>query len=152
MFLQVGVVCNDSQCLLILWREDPEQRIEVDRYLRHVFGRRVCQILQVTLCINWRKITLHTTKKLAKSVLQRFYMDDTVLKSVKKNQKTTEIYKRFQTFSAKLDSIQWITSDEEVNSQIPETDKSTKLVKILRLKQDHHQFLDLTEILAETVS
>ncbi|XP_075264503.1 uncharacterized protein LOC142356492 [Convolutriloba macropyga] len=38
MFLQVSVSNDDSRCLRLLWREDPEQRIEVYEYTRHVFG------------------------------------------------------------------------------------------------------------------
>ena len=38
MFLQVVVLKDDSRCLRFLWREDPEQRIEVYEYTRHVFG------------------------------------------------------------------------------------------------------------------
>ena len=38
IFLQVAVPHDDSRCLRFLWREDPEQRIEVYEYTRHVFG------------------------------------------------------------------------------------------------------------------
>ena len=37
MFHQVAVPNNDSRCLRLLWREDPEQKIEVYEYTRHVF-------------------------------------------------------------------------------------------------------------------
>ena len=37
MFLQVAVPNDDSLCLRFLWREDPERRIEVYEYTRHVF-------------------------------------------------------------------------------------------------------------------
>ena len=38
MFLQVAVPTDDSRCLRFLWRETPDQRIDVYKYTRHVFG------------------------------------------------------------------------------------------------------------------
>ena len=38
MFLQVAVPSDDSRCLRSLWEEDPEQRMEVYEYTRHVLG------------------------------------------------------------------------------------------------------------------
>ena len=38
MFFQVAVPNDGNQCLQFLWREYPEQRIEVYEYRRHIFG------------------------------------------------------------------------------------------------------------------
>ena len=38
MFLQVAVPSDDSRCLHFIWREDPEQRIEVYDLKPHVLG------------------------------------------------------------------------------------------------------------------
>ena len=37
MFLQVAVPTDDGRCLRFLWRETPDQRIDVYEYTRHVF-------------------------------------------------------------------------------------------------------------------
>ena len=38
MFLQIAVPSDDNRCLQFLWWEDPEQKMEVYKYTRHVFG------------------------------------------------------------------------------------------------------------------
>ena len=38
MFLQVGVLPEDQQCLRFLWREDPSTDVVVYQYTRHIFG------------------------------------------------------------------------------------------------------------------
>ena len=54
MFLQVAVPKDDSRCLRFLWREDPERRIEVYEYTRHVFGAK--SSLMWLLALIWCKI------------------------------------------------------------------------------------------------
>ena len=104
MFLQASVPNGDSRCLRFLWREDPEQRIEVYEYTRHVFGAK-----SSATCANY---ALHQVAKdiakndenLVKAVERNIYMDD-FLKSIrilKKQSKSTRILGRS---SAKVDSI-----------------------------------------------
>ena len=38
MFFQVAVPNDDNRCLRFIWREHPEQKMEVYEYTRHVFG------------------------------------------------------------------------------------------------------------------
>ena len=66
MFFQVAVPSDDSRYLRFLWREDPEQRIGVYEYTRHVLGRKARRLVQITLCIKWRKITRKKTIILSK--------------------------------------------------------------------------------------
>ena len=57
-------------------------------------------------------------------------MDD-FLKSVRIPQEANEIYQRVREILNKggFKLTKWITNDEEVKSQIPETDRSMKVVK-----------------------
>ena len=56
---------------------------------------------------------------------------DEFLKSVRTPQEGIEIYRKFRDTLSKggFKWMKWITSDDEVRSQIPETDRSTKIVK-----------------------
>ena len=128
MFLQVAVRKDDSRCLRFLWREDPKRRIEVYGYTRHVVGEK-----SLPTCANY---ALHQVVKdnavsddsLVRTVQQNFYMDD-FLKSVRTPQRAIEIYQKVRDILIKggFNLTKWITSDDEVKTQIPEADRSTKL-------------------------
>ena len=104
MFLQVAVPKDDSQCLRFIWREDPEQRIEVYEFTRHVFGAK-----SLPTCANY---ALHQVAKdnavnnenVVRTVQRNFYMDD-FLKSVRTPQEATEIYQKVKNILTKVDSI-----------------------------------------------
>ena len=133
MFLQVAVPNDDSRCLQFLWQEDPEGRIEIYEYTRHVFGAK-----SLPTCANY---ALHQVAKdnakdeetLVKAVQQNFYMDD-FLKSVITPQEVTEIYQKVRDILIKggFNLTKWITSDEEVKSQIPEADRSLKTLTVVK--------------------
>ena len=120
MFLQVAVPNDDSRCFRFLWREDPEQKIEVYEYTRHVFGAK-----SSPTCANY---ALHQVAKdnakedenLVKAVQQNLYMED-FLKSVRTPQEAIEIYQKVREIFNKggFKLTKWITSDDEVKSQIP---------------------------------
>ena len=82
MFLQVAVPNDGRRCLQFLWEEDPEQRIEVYEYTRHIFGAK-----SLPTCANY---ALHQVAKdnavnnesVVRTVQRNFYMDD-LLKSVR---------------------------------------------------------------------
>ena len=130
MFLQVAVPSDDSRCLRFLWREDPEQRIEVYEYTRHFFREK-----SSPTCANY---ALHQVAKynaiddenLVKVVQRNFYMDD-FLKSVRTLQEAIQLYQKVRKLLIKggFNLTKWITNDEEVKSQISEADTSTKIVK-----------------------
>ena len=120
MFLQVAVPSDDSRCLRYLWREDPEQRIEVYEYTRHVFGAK-----SSPTCANYAshqvaKDNAKEDEKLVKAVQRNFYTDD-FLKSVRTPQEAIEIYQKVREILNKggFKLTKWITSDNEVKSQIP---------------------------------
>ena len=132
MFLQVAVPKNDSRCLRFLWREDPEQRIEVYKYTRHVFEAK-----SSPTCANY---ALHQVAKdnavndesLVRTVQRNFYMDN-FLKSVRTFQEAIHIYQKVRDILIKagFKLTNWIKINDEIKSHIPETDKSTKVVKNL---------------------
>ena len=144
MFLQVAVPNDDSRWLWFLWREDPEQRIEVYGYTRHVFGAK-----SSPTCANY---ALHQVAKdnpkedenLVKAVQRNFYTDY-LLKSVRTPQKAIEIYQKYRDIPIKggFNLTKWITSDEEVKSLIPETDRSTKVVKTFEAEPQSSPILGL---------
>ena len=92
-------------------------------------GWRARRLVQFTLCIKSRKITLQTTKIL--STLSSENFTDHFLKSVRTPQEKIEVYQKIIEILSKdgFNSTKWIATDEEVKSQIPEADRSTKVVK-----------------------
>ena len=76
MFLQVGVPKLDQRSLRFLWREDPNKKVEVLQYTRHIFGAK-----DSPTCANYalQRTALDNEKAYpvaAKAVLEKFYMDD----------------------------------------------------------------------------
>ena len=84
-------------------------------------------------------------ENLVKAVQQNFYMDD-FLKSVRRPQEAVEIYQKVRDNLIKggFNLTKWITSDDEVNSQIPETDRSTEAVKTLEAEPQSSAILGLS--------
>ena len=123
MFFQVAVPSDDSRCLQFLWREDPEQRVEVYEYTRRVFGAK-----SLTTCSNY---ALHQVAKdeesLVEAVQRNYYIDD-FHKSVRTPHEAVEIYQKVRILLSKsgLNFTKWIMSDDELKSQIPEADKSKR--------------------------
>ena len=83
-------------------------------------------------------------ENLVKAVQRNFYMDE-FLKSVKKPQEAIEIYQKVIDILIKggFNLTKWITSDEEVKSQILETDRSTKVVKTFEAEPQSSPILGL---------
>ena len=104
MFLQVAVPKDDDRCLQFLWREDPEQRIEVYEYTRHVFGAK-----SLPTCANY---SLHQVAKdnavndesIVRTVQQNFYIDDSL-------QEAIEIYQKVR------DALHQVVKDNAVNDE-----------------------------------
>ena len=146
MFLQVAVTVpsDDSRCLQFLWREDPEQRIEVYEYSRHVFEAKSSPTCANYALHQMAKDNAKEDENLVKAVQRNFYMDD-FLKSVRTPQEAIEIYQKVREILNKggFKLTKWITSDEEVKSQIPETDRSTKIVKTFEAEPQSSSILVL---------
>ena len=144
MFLQVAVPNDDSRCLRFLWREDPERRIEVCDYTRHVLGAK-----SSPTCANY---ALHQVAKdnavndenLVRTVQRNLYMDD-FLKSVRTPQETIKIYQKARDVVIKggFNLTKWITRDDEVKSQIPEADISMIVVKTFEAEPQSSSILGL---------
>ena len=135
MFLQVGVQNHDCRCLQFLCREDPEQRIEVYEYRRHVFGAKSSP--------TWANYAFND-ESIVRTVQRNFYMDEFV-KSVRTPQEAIEIYQKVRDILIKggFNLTKWITSDDEVKSQLPETDRSTKVVKTIEAESQSSSILGL---------
>ena len=85
MFLQVAVPNHYNRCILFLWREDSEQRIEVYEYTRHVFGAK-----SSPTCA---KDNTKDDENLVNAVQRNFYMGD-FLKSVRTPHEAIEIFQK----------------------------------------------------------
>ena len=131
MFLQVAVPSDDSRCLRFLWREDPGQKIEVYEYTRHAFGAKSLPTFANYALHQVAKDNAKDEKNLVKAVQLNFYMND-FLKSVRTAHEAIEIYQKVWDILSKIgfNLTKWIASDKEVKLQIPEADRSTKVVKI----------------------
>ena len=79
-----------------------------------------------------------------KVVQRNFYKDD-FLKSVRTPQEAIKIYQKVRDILIKggFKLTKWITSDEEVKSHIPETDRSTKVVKTFEAEPQSSSILGL---------
>ena len=114
MLLQVAVSSNDNRCLRFLWREDPEERIEVYENT-HIFVAK-----NSVICANY---ALHQVAKdnevnderLVRTVQRNFYMDD-FLKSVRTPQEAIEFYQKVRDILVKggFKLTKRITSENEV--------------------------------------
>ena len=144
MFLQVAVPKDDSRCLRFLWREDPERRIEIYEYTRHVFGAKSSPTCENYALHQVAKDNAVNDENLVKAVQRNFYMDD-FLKSVRTPQEAIEIYQKVRDILIKggFKLTKWITSDEEVKSHIPETDRSKKVVKTFEAEPQSSSILGL---------
>ena len=81
-------------------------------------------------------------ESLVKMVQRNFHMDDS-LKLVRTPQETIEFYRKVRDILSKggFKLTKWITSDEEVKSEIPETARSTKVVKTLEAEPQSSSIL-----------
>ena len=144
MFLQVAVPNEDSRCLRFFWRDDPEQRIEVYEYTRHVFGAKSSPTCANYALHQLAKDNAVNNESVVRTVQRNFHMDD-FLKSVRTPREAIEIYQKVREILNKggFKLTKCITSDDEVKSQIPETDRSTKVVKTFEAEPQSSSILGL---------
>ena len=83
-------------------------------------------------------------ESLVRTVQRNFYMDD-FLKSVRTPQEAIEIFQKVRHILIKcgFNLTKWLTSDDEVKSRIPETDRSTKVVKTFEAEPQSSSILGL---------
>ena len=101
MFLQVAVPNDDNRCLRFLLREEPEQKIEVDEYTRHVFGAKSSRTSANYALHQVAKDNANDEENLVKTVQRNVYMND-FLRSVNTPKEAT---KRLDTSLVKSDSV-----------------------------------------------
>ena len=110
MFLQVAVSSDDSRCLRFLWREDPEQRMEVYEYPRNVFGKKSRRFVQITLCTKWRKVFQSTTKVSSERFSETSTWSTSSIQSEPRKKKSISTRKS-ETSSSKVDS-NWLNGQQ----------------------------------------
>ena len=83
-------------------------------------------------------------ENLVKAVQRNFYMDD-FLKSIRTPQEAIEIYQKVREILSKdgFNLTKWITSENDVKSQIPEAGRSTKVVKTFEAEPQSSSTLGL---------
>ena len=83
-------------------------------------------------------------ESLVRTVQQKFYMND-FLKSVRTPQEAIEIYQKVRDILLKdgFNLMKWITTDDEVKTQIPEADSSKKVVKTFEAEPQSSSILGL---------
>ena len=79
-----------------------------------------------------------------RTIQRNTYMDD-FLKPVRTPQETFEIYQKVRELLIKggFNLMKWITSDDEVKTQNPEADRSTKVVKTFEAEPQSSSILGL---------
>ena len=95
VFLQVAVPSDDSWCLQFIWQENPEQRVEVYEYTRHVFGAKSSPTLHQVA-----KDNVKDNEILVKEFQRKIYMTD-FLKSVRTPQEAVKIYQNVRKMLSK---------------------------------------------------
>ena len=99
--------------------------------------------VQITPCTKWQMI-MQSTTSLVRTVQRKFYMDD-LLKSVGTPQEAIEIYQKVRDILIKsgFNLTKWITSEDEVKSQIPEPHGSMIVVKTFEAEPQSFSILGL---------
>ena len=83
-------------------------------------------------------------ESLVRTVQRNFYMDN-FLNSIRTNQEAIEFYQKVREILSKggFNLTKWISSDDEVKTQIPEADRSTKNVKTFEVEPQSSSVLGL---------
>ena len=132
MFLQIAVPSDDNRCLQFLWPEDPE------------IGAK-----SWPTCANYAlqqvaKDNAKDDENVVKAVQRNFYMDD-FPKSVRTPEEAIEIYQKVGEILSRggFNLTKWITSAEKVKSQIPEADRSRRVIKTFEAEPQSSSTLGL---------
>ena len=93
--------------------------------------QKACQLLQITHCNKCRETMHSTTKVSSEGFCETFTATTSLMKSKSLPQEAIEIYRKIEKNLSKsgFKLTKWITSDGEVKWQIPETNRSAKVVK-----------------------
>ena len=112
--------------------------MEVYKYKKHVFGAK-----SLPTCANSAMLLVAKDNAVNDENLVRIvnlYMDN-LLKSVRTPQEAIEIYQKVRDILIKGG----FTSDDEVTSQIPESDRSTKVVRNCKAEPQSSSIIELAE-------
>ena len=118
MFLQVAVPSDDSRCLRFLWREDREQKIEFYEYKRHVFWPQRSPTSSNYALHHLAKGNAKNDESLGSAKILYGRLPQVSHNTPRSNQSLPKGQNVLSTGGFNM--TKWITSGEEVNSQIPE--------------------------------
>ena len=142
MFLQIAVTKSLSRTNYFVKRCRAENRI-----LRGHTKRFLAK--SSPTCANYAlhqatKCNAVNDESLVRILQQNFYKDE-ILKSVKTPQEAVEIKQKVRDILIKagFSLTKWITNNDEVKSQIPETDKLTKVLKTIEAEPQSSSILGL---------
>ena len=124
MFLQVAVPKEECRVLRFLWRDKPDDNIEIFEYTRHVFGAKsspTCANYGFQQCGREYKSEFPVA---AATIDRNFYMDDLV-KSVDTTQEAIECYQQLmETLKRSGFTLKkWASNCSEVLQNIPVEDR-----------------------------
>ena len=125
MFLQVKVPPQECRVLRFLCRSNPEDKIGVYEYTRHVFGAK-----SSPTCANYALLQAGVDNReshpiAAKAIKRNFYMDD-FAKSVATVEEALHVYQDVRTTLRKggFNLLKWICNNDVITRSIPEQDRS----------------------------
>ena len=112
MILQVAVPNDCNRRLRFLWREDPEQKLEMYDHTQHVFGAKSSPTCANYALHQMAKDNAEEDENLFKAIQRNFYMD-VFLKSVRTLQEAIEIYQKVRDILIKGGFIQFDEMDNK---------------------------------------
>ena len=125
MFLQVKVPPEDCKVLRFLWRDNPNEPVNVYEYGRHIFGAK-----SSPTCANYAlqqvaRDNAQESPQVTKLIMRNFYLDDFV-KSVPSAEQAIEIYNKLRAMLARggFHLTKWISNCEQTMKSIEQADKS----------------------------
>ena len=125
MFLQVKVPPEDCKVLRFLWRDNPNDPVNVYEYGRHILGAKSSPTCSNYALQQVARDNAQESPQVTKLILRNFYMDDFV-KSVPTAEQAIEIYKLLRAMLAKrgFHLTKWISNCEQTMTSIDQADKT----------------------------
>ncbi len=120
MFMQVLVPEDDQRTFRFLWREDPQGKIEIFQYTRHIFGAKDSPTCALYALNKTAQDNCEKFPEAAEVVLRNFYMDD-LLKSVDSEELATRLAASLEKLLKKggFRLTKWNSNVKEILTQLP---------------------------------
>ena len=144
MFLQVKVPPEDCKVLRFLWRDSPNEPVNVYEYGRHIIGAK-----RSPTCANYAlqqvaRDNAQESPQITKLIMRNFYMDDFV-KSVSSAEQAIEIYNMSRAMLARggFHLTKWNSNCEQTMKSIDQADKSLSSSKTFEAEPTSPSILGL---------